>query len=302
LNGYDLNKLLAVEKADVAIEWYLSIMLDRTTKCPLIIFSAMGGIEIEETAKTHPEKILKAVINPVLGIRDYTVRYLISKSGIGMDHFEGIKNILERLLKMFMEYSCMLAEINPLAVSNEGEIIAIDGKVDIDDSALYRLPDILKFRDSLQEDALVKEARDFDFLYIPIDDEGDIAVTSNGSGMLMSCIDLISKKGMKVGAALDLGGGATAGRIKEAIRILLANPKINTFFICIFGGITRCDEVAEGVRMAMEKQTGSKKVYIRMEGTNKQKGLEIIRDIQGVTAVEGIPQGVEALYEGRCRQ
>lgn len=301
LKGFRVDKLLAVEKAQLKTEWYLSIMLDRLSKCPLIIFSAAGGVDIEETAKTAPEKIIKAEINPMLGVKDYTVRYLLSKSGISMDYLPGMKSILEKLYKMFMEYSCMLAEINPLGLNDKNEIIALDGKVDIDDSALFRLPDIAAFRDSLQEEALVLEARSFDFLYIPVEDDGDIAVTSNGSGMLMSCIDLISKRGRKVGAALDLGGGATAERIKEAIRILLSNPKINTLFICIFGGITRCDEVAKGVKLALEAHPAEKKVYIRMEGTNKQTGLDIVSQIKGVTAVESIPKGVELLYQEGVR-
>jgi succinyl-CoA synthetase beta subunit len=300
LKGFDVNKLLVVEKAGLKTEWYLSIMLDRLSKCPLIIFSAMGGMDIEETARTNPEKIVKAEINPVLGVQDYTVRYVIQKSGIGMEHFDRLKDILSKLCRLFMEYSCMLAEINPLGLNDAGEIIALDGKVDIDDSALYRLPDILEFRNSLQEDPLVVEARKFNFLYIPIEEGGNIAVVSNGSGMLMSCIDLISKKGMKVGAALDLGGGATAERIKEAIRIILSNKDIDTLFISIFGGITRCDEVAAGVKLAMEAQDGKKKVYMRIEGTNKEKGLTIIKTVKGVTAVDGIPEGVEALYKGRC--
>jgi succinyl-CoA synthetase beta subunit len=300
LKGLRVNQLLVVEKAAPKQEWYLSIMLDRHSKMPLIIFSARGGIDIEEVAKTEPEAIVKVTINPFQGIQDYTVNYLIDRSGIGMAHAGQMKDILEKLYTMFTEYSCLLAEINPLALDESGKIIALDGKVDIDDSALYRLPDIAAFRETLAEDPLVKEARSFKFLYIPIEPGGNIAVMSNGSGMLMSCIDLISKNGMTVGAALDLGGGATAERIKEAVRIILSNPDIDTLFISVFGGITRCDEVAGGIRLALEGEHKNKTVVVRMEGTNKQQGLDIIASVGGsIVSVDGIPQGVAALKE-RC--
>jgi len=300
LKGLPVNQLLIVEKASPKQEWYLSIMLDRHSKMPLIIFSARGGMDIEEVAKTEPEAIVKVTVNPFLGIQDYTVTYIVDKSGIGKEHAAQLKDLLVKLYAVFTEYDCLLAEINPLALDESGKLIALDGKVDIDDSALYRLPDIAAFRDSLPEDPLVKEARSFRFLYIPIEKGGNIAVMSNGSGMVMSCIDLISKNGMKVGAALDLGGGATADRIKEAVRIVLSNPDINTLFISVFGGITRCDEVAGGIRMALEGEHRNKTVVVRMEGTNKQQGLDIIKSIGGgIVSVDGIPQGVAVLKE-RC--
>ena len=300
LKGLPVNQLLIVEKASPRQEWYLSIMLDRYSKMPLIIFSARGGVDIEEVAKTEPEAIVKVTINPFLGIQDYTVNYIVDKSGIGNEHAAQLKELLEKLYTVFTEYDCLLAEINPLALDESGKLIALDGKVDIDDSALYRLPDIAAFRDSLPEDPLVKEARSFKFLYIPIEKGGNIAVMSNGSGMVMSCIDLISKNGMTVGAALDLGGGATAERIKEAVRIVLSNPDIDTLFISVFGGITRCDEVAGGIRMALEGEHRNKTVVVRMEGTNKQQGLDVIKSIGGsIVSVDGIPQGVAVLKE-RC--
>jgi succinyl-CoA synthetase beta subunit len=296
LKGFTVNKLVAVEKASPIKEWYLSIILDRLSKCPLIIFSAVGGVDIEQIAKTDPDKILKIPVNPMLGITDYIVRYIVTVSGIGKH--AGFKKLLENLYKMFMEYSCMLAEINPLVLSESGELIALDGKVDIDDSALYRLPDIAEFAKTLPIAPLIKEAADFDFLYIPIEQGGNIAVMSNGSGMLMSCIDLISQKGMKVGGALDLGGGATADRIKEAVRIALKDEHIDMLFISIFGGITRCDEVAGGVQMALEAMSETKTVIIRIEGTNKSEGLKIIEGMgERVIAAASIPQGVQALYE-----
>ncbi len=304
LRGLKVNKLYIVEKAAYKKEWYLSILLDRLSKQPMIIFSAMGGMEIEETAKTDPDKIKKIVIDPMIGVQDYMARYLLSSTGEDIGYTRQLDALLKKLYKCFSEYDCMLCEINPLVVDNEDTLIALDGKVDIDDSALYRLPDVTAWRDELPEEALVREARGFDFLYIPIEEGGSIAVCSNGSGMLMSCIDMISKNGMTVGAALDLGGGATAIRIKEAMRILFSTPGVKAVLINIFGGITRCDEVAGGVKLAMEEgDLAGKMIIVRMEGTNKDKGVEIIDGMHSadVVLVNGLRESVAALVERRDR-
>lgn len=301
IKGHLVKKLLIVEKLEVSKEWYLSIMLDRLTKGPMVIFSPIGGMDIEETARTSPDKVVKVTIDPLIGVRDYLPRYLLSQTKSEMAYFDLLFDLLKKLYQMFCEYDCMLVEINPLVISKDDRLVALDGKVSVDDSALIRQPDILAFRASLPEDELILEARKFRFLYIPCDSDGTVAVMSNGSGMIMSCIDLITQQGMKVGAALDLGGGATADRIQEAIRIILSNPNIRALFINIFGGITRCDEVAQGVRYAMEmlsaKNTDDQKIIIvRFEGTNKEKGTEILRSIEGnVVQVEGLREGVNEL-------
>lgn len=301
LKGFKVNELYIVEKvSSIRQECYLSIMLDRLSKMPMIIFSSNGGIDIEETAKTNPEKIIKMPIDPLMGIKEYTVRYMSIKSGLDICYFDQLFNVVKNLYTTFMEYDCLLAEVNPLVLTEDKRVIALDGKIDIDDSALYRLPDIQEFREVLQEEELVKEARKFKFLYIPVEEDGTVAVMSNGSGMIMSCIDLISKEGIKVGAALDLGGGATSDRIVEAVRIVLSNKNIKALFITIFGGITRCDEVAGGVRKAMESQPDDKIVVIRIEGTNKGAGIEIIKQIKGeIIVVDSIREGVIELVGRR---
>ncbi|MDR1105498.1 MAG: ADP-forming succinate--CoA ligase subunit beta [Treponema sp.] len=298
IRGFTAKELLVVEKKDIAKEWYLSIMLDRYSKSPLLIFSPLGGMDIEETARTNPEKIAKVPIDPIRGVQDYTISYAMDKTGADRRYKDGLKEVVEKLYRMFFDYYTMLVEINPLAIDDEGRLIALDGKVEVDDNALPFLPDITAFRDKLQEDPQVIEARNVNFLFIPIEDEGNIAVMSNGSGMLMSCIDLISKKGMKVHAALDLGGGATAERIAEAVRIMLGRPKIDTVFICIFGGITRCDEVARGAVIAMRaNEAADKHLILRMEGTNKEEAAKIVAESNlPITVAEGIPNSVEAMY------
>jgi succinyl-CoA synthetase beta subunit len=299
IRGLTAKELLVVEKKDVAKEWYLSIMLDRYSKSPLLIFSPAGGIDIEETARTNPERIAKVPIDPLRGVQDYTIDYAMDKTGTDRRYKGELRKIVEKLYRMFFDYYTMLVEINPLVVDDGGRLIALDGKVEVDDNALPFLPDITAFRDKLQEDPQVIEARNLNFLFIPIEEEGTIAVMSNGSGMLMSCIDLISKKGMKVHAALDLGGGATAERIAEAVRIMLGRPKIDTVFICIFGGITRCDEAARGAVIAMRKnEAAGKHLILRMEGTNKEEAAKIVAESKlPITVAEGIPNSVEAIYQ-----
>lgn len=303
LLGLKVNKLYLVEKASIKIEWYLSIMLDRLSKQPIIIFSAEGGMEIEDTAREKPDAIKKIVIDPMIGVQDYMARYLLSSSNQPLTYAKPLDALLKNLYRCFTDYDCMLAEINPLVVDESDNLIALDGKVDIDDSALYRLPDVAAWRDELPEEALVREAREFNFLYIPVEAGGSIAVCSNGSGMLMSCIDMIAKNGMKVGAVLDLGGGATKERISEAMRILFSTPGVKAVLINIFGGITRCDEVAGGVRLAMEHHSlDGKLIVVRMEGTNKDKGVEIIESLHSdVVRTEGLRESIAALLERRDR-
>ncbi|MHB1345862.1 MAG: ADP-forming succinate--CoA ligase subunit beta [Candidatus Humimicrobiaceae bacterium] len=300
IRGCIVKKILIAEKAEVASEWYLSIILDRFYKTPMAIFSSSGGIDIEETAKTDSQKIIKLPINPLIGIKDYHTRYILSKTKTDSKYSAQFDHIIRNLYKLFNEYDCTLAEINPLSVTEDGRLMAIDCKTDIDDSSLFRHPDITQFREAMDEDPLVKEARGFNFLYIPVEKEGDIAVMSNGSGMLMSCIDLLFKQGMKTGAAFDLGGGATSERIAQAVRIIFKNKNINYLLVSIFGGITRCDEVAKGVKLAVESGLQGKTVILRLEGTNKPEALEIIKGIDGsVTSADNIAEGVKILSTRR---
>ncbi|GHV85870.1 succinate--CoA ligase subunit beta [Spirochaetia bacterium] len=298
IRGFTARELLLVEKKEIAKEWYLSIMLDRYTKSPLLIFSPLGGMDIEETARTRADKIAKVPIDPLRGVQDYVISYAMDKTGADKQYQSQLKEMAEKLYKLFFDYYTMLVEINPLAIDENGSLIALDGKVEVDDNALALLPDMSACRDKLQEDPQVVEARRVNFLFIPVEEAGDIGVMSNGSGMLMSCIDLITKKGMQIHAALDLGGGATAERIAEAVRIMLSRPRIKTVFICIFGGITRCDEVARGAVIAMSQNAAlGKQLILRMEGTNKDEAAKIVAASElPITVAEGIPNSVEAIY------
>lgn len=298
LKGHRVNKLMIVEKAQGLQELYLSIIMDRLSKKPMIIFSAEGGVDIEEIAAQRPEAIVKMLVDPFVGIQPFMAQYLINKCGLDKGLAPALLDVLVKLYQMFLDKDALLVEINPLMELEGHQLVALDGKVDIDDSALYRQPEVVAYRDEIQEEELILEARRFGFLYIPVEEGGPVAVISNGSGMLMSSIDLISKAGMTVGAVLDLGGGSTAERIKEAVRIVLSNPEIQSLFINIFGGITRCDEVASGLQQALEKEQTGKTIIVRLEGTNKELGLEVIASIPyGVVSVDGLREGVSALAE-----
>ena len=302
IRGHVVERVLIVKSVDIRKEWYLAITLDRLGKCPTIIFSPMGGVDIEETARTSPEKIVKAAIDPTVGVRQYHAQYLVSKSGIDQEYASKLFALLQRLYQAFRGQDCTLCEINPLAIDAESALIAVDAKVSVDDSALMRYPDLTELRDELERDPRILEARKFRFLYIPCDPAGNLSVISNGSGMIMSCIDAISASGMAVHSALDLGGGSTADRIKEALRIVLGEDKVKGLFINIFGGITRCDEVAGGVAQFMREYGSDKLIVVRFEGTNKDKGMEVLSGIgrDNVVFADGLYQGVEVLNERRA--
>lgn len=292
-----VRRIFLTNRVDIKQELYVSITLDRKFKLPVLIFSAEGGMEINEIAEKDPDKVVKIHIDPLQGIRGHMANYIVEKTGLDRKHGKELLAIITNLYRLFIEYDCLLVEINPLIIDGEGTLRALDGKVDVDDNALMRHDDIVKIRDELTENPRVAEAREWDFLYIPIDEKGNVGVVSNGSGMIMSTIDLITKSGETVACALDLGGGATADRVKEAIRIVFSNTKVELLFVNIFGGITRCDEIAKGVKMALENKPG-KSVVIRMEGTNREAGVEIIEGLSGdVELVDGLVHGVTRIHE-----
>lgn len=295
IKGLPVEKVFAVHRVEIAQEMYLSITLDRKEKRAILIFSPEGGVDINEIAEEHPDKLVKVYLEPNEDIQDFTIQYVMDSSKLANIYRKEFADIVKKLYRIFIDYNCLLAEINPLVVTDEGHLLALDGKIDVDDNALFKYEDIRAFRDEITSNPLVLEARGFDFLYIPIQEKGSIAVISNGSGMIMSSIDLISKQGMDVTCALDLGGGATADRIKEALRIVASNPAVETIFLNIFGGITRCDEIANGVKAAMENMQDIWLV-VRLEGTNKEKGLDILASVgEHVTQAVGLKDGVTIL-------
>ncbi len=298
IKGHIVKKLMIVSKTEIKSEMYLSIMLDRNTKHHIIIFSPCGGMDIEQTAKTDPDKIFKIAIDPLLGFLPEDGLYLGTKAGLNFNQSKQLSSIIAKLYALCKKRYCTLAEINPLVVNDEDNLVALDAKVVIDDSGVALQPDLLDLKKESLTDPLIKEAASYNFLYIPCDPEGDVVVMSNGSGMLMSCIDHLARKGRKVAAVLDLGGGATSDRIRHAVRILFSTPGAKQLFINIFGGITRCDEVAGGIHLAVKEDGVTHPVVVRFEGTNKDKGLEIISDLDNVIYADGLISGVDAIVNG----
>ena len=297
IKNLPVREIFITGKVEIKKEMYLSFTLDRKHKKPVMIFSPEGGVDINEIAEKHPDKIVKVLLDPSKTLDDFVIQYAMDKTGLEQDYPSDFKGVCQKLYSVFIGMDCILAEINPLVIDKDDKIIALDGKIDVDDNTLYRHDDVRVFRDEIEGNKLVLEARHFDFLYIPIKNEGNIAVISNGSGMIMSSIDLITKRGMTVTCALDLGGGATADRIKESLRIVALNPIVDTIFINIFGGITRCDEIAKGVKNGVEL-IGKTKLVIRLEGTNKEKGLEIMNSVSGsIKMAAGLKNGVEILAQ-----
>lgn len=300
LKGLPVYHVMVAERIEIQKEFYLSIALDRMQKCPVVIFSLDGGVEIEQVAKSTPDRVAKVFLDPSLGLREYHARYLADCAGLEPSLFSEFKEILEKLYRVFTDYGCMLAEINPMVVDANNCLVALDAKVVMDDAVYRHMGELESYRREMHayEGALQREAQEFGFLYIPVESDGDIAVLSNGSGMLMSCIDMISKSGQKVKAAMDLGGGAKAEKVKEAIRILMDTGGLRGVFVYIFGGITRCDEIARGLKAGWQECGRETALIVHMEGTNKQQGVKLVHGISGDAAlVEHPEEGVAELLK-----
>jgi succinyl-CoA synthetase beta subunit len=302
LKDLSIDAVYVEEKVASAAEYYLSITMDSESRKPIVIFSKFGGMDIEEIARNNPDAIVKVLIDPQYGLKNFHVNNIVKQADITEPEIiKSLQQILPALYKMFIEYDAMLVEINPLMVLQDNTLIAADAKVEIDDVALFRHKDLLEWREAMPVDPLVKEARDAGFLYIDIDTEGTAGVISNGSGMLMSCIDWISREGGKVACVLDLGGGATSDRVAEAIKILLKDARVKSLLISIFGGITRCDEIAGGIKKAIAESETSVPIVTRLEGTNKEKGLEILSTLENekIMVATGLKDAAEKVLKAQ---
>jgi succinyl-CoA synthetase beta subunit len=300
IKGLPVERALVVEKVDCRKELYLAILLDRGRKCPMAIFSPEGGVDIEEVARTHPDRVVRESIDLQNGITEKITRSLLNGAGLDEKYFDELHATLQKLYRVFWDRDCLLAEINPLMIDAEDHLIAADAKITIDDSALaIRQPDLLVLRDSLERDARVLEARKNKFLFIPVRLDGEITIMSNGSGMLMASLDLLQQRGFAARSVLDLGGGATAERIAAGIQLVMAEPGVRGLFANIFGGITRCDEIAAGVKAAAEALRDEQFIVLRLEGTNKPQGQEILRSVSrnNVVLVDRLSRAAEVLAE-----
>ena len=273
-NGMPINTLLIESLTDIADELYLSILVDRASRRITIMASTEGGMNIEEVAAETPEKILTEVISPIAGFQPYIARNLAFALGLEGQQIRQFSGILKALITLLIEKDASLMEINPLVVTQEGNLMALDAKINFDDNALFRHPEITALRDLSQEDERESKAAEFELNYIHLD--GDIGCMVNGAGLAMATMDLIKLHGGEPANFLDVGGGATAERVAEAFKIILSDPAVKGVLVNIFGGIVRCDLIAEGIIQAVNEVNVSVPVVVRLEGTNAQQGRELL--------------------------
>jgi succinyl-CoA synthetase beta subunit len=272
--GRLVRQVLVEEAQEIARELYLSVTVDRERNRPVLIASGAGGMEIEEVAAHAPEKILKVGIDPLLGLRQFQARSLAYGILLAEDQPQAVA-LMQSLYRVFLEKDCSLAEINPLIIAKPGKLLALDAKLDLDDNALFRHPELQRLRDPHEENPLEVEASTHQLNYIKLD--GNVGCIVNGAGLAMATMDIIKLAGAEPANFLDVGGGASAERVEHAFRILLMDPKVRAVFINIFGGILRCDVFAQGVVQAVTKAEVHIPVVVRMEGTNVEKGRELLQ-------------------------
>jgi succinyl-CoA synthetase beta subunit len=290
--GRIVRRLLIEEGLDIKRELYLSILVDRAVAAPVVMASAAGGVEIEEVAHKTPEAILRETITPAAGLQPYQARKLAFGLGLSGDAASAAAPFLQALYRAFLETDASLAEINPLVVTGDGKLIALDAKMTFDDNALYRHKEILELRDLNEEDPLEVEASNFKLNYIKLD--GNVGCMVNGAGLAMATMDIIKLAGSSPANFLDVGGGASAEQVKNAFKILVSDANVKAVFINIFGGILRCDVLATGVVAAANELQLRVPIVVRMEGTNVKQGQEILRQSGlGFTIAEGMKDGAE---------
>jgi len=274
IKGLPVRKVLVDEAADIQQEIYLGVVLDRAARRPVMMASSEGGVEIEEVARTNPEAIRRVSIDPFLGLRGYQTLTLAKSIGLAGEHRRGFDRIARGLYEAFLACDASLAEINPLVVTGEGSLLAVDGKMVLDDNGLFRHPDLAQMRDVDEETPAEREAREAGLSYVQLD--GEIGCMVNGAGLAMATMDIIKHFGGAPANFLDIGGGAKAERVAAALRLILADPNVKAVLFNIFGGITRCDEVARGIIMAFEQVRPTVPLIVRLVGTNEVEGRAIL--------------------------
>ncbi|MCK5032384.1 MAG: ADP-forming succinate--CoA ligase subunit beta [Calditrichia bacterium] len=274
--GKEVKKLLIEEGMDIARELYLGIVLDRAASQLVIMVSTEGGIEIEKVAAETPEKILKVWIDPSIGLGAFQATQLAFGLGLEGNQIKNAVKFIKALFKAFIETDATLAEINPLVITGEGEVIALDAKINFDDNAMYRHPDFINLRDINEEDPLEVEASKYNLNYIKLD--GNVGCMVNGAGLAMSTMDIIKLAGGEPANFLDVGGGANVDTVRDGFKIILGDPNVKAILINIFGGIVRCDRIAKGVIEAAKTINITVPLVVRLEGTNAKEAKVLLND------------------------
>jgi succinyl-CoA synthetase beta subunit len=274
--GLPVHQVLVEEGSDIARELYLGALLDRASSRIIFMASAAGGMNIEEVAAETPEKILTTLVNPATGMLPHQCRKLAFGLGLEGDQIKQFSRIMMGLYRLYMDKDVSLIEINPLIVTGDGDLVALDAKINLDSNALYRQQALLAMRDSSQEDEKEAAAAQHDLNYITLD--GTIGCMVNGAGLAMATMDMVKLHGGEPANFLDVGGGATAERVTEAFKLILSDDKVKTVLVNIFGGIVRCDLIAEGVITAAKNVGVQVPVVVRLEGTNAAQGLKMLEE------------------------
>ena len=274
--GREVQRLYIEEGCDIGDELYLSLLVDRGNSRVTFIASSEGGMDIEEVAETHPEKILSLGIDPATGLQPHHVRRLAAVMGLSKDTAKQLPSFLSGLYRAFTELDASLVEINPLVVTGSGDLLALDAKMSFDGNALYRHADLMELRDLAEEDPAEVRASEFELNYIKLD--GNIGCMVNGAGLAMATMDIIQLRGGSPANFLDVGGSATAERVTEAFKIILSDANVKGILVNIFGGIMRCDIIAEGVVSAARTLGLDKPLVVRLEGTNVEEGKKIMAE------------------------
>ncbi len=274
--GQPINTILVEETCDIAQELYLGAVIDRASQRITLMVSTEGGMEIEKVAHETPEKILKAQINPVCGLMPYQSRELAYGLGLEGKQIKQFGKMLAGFCKMFVEKDFALVEVNPLVITGDGDLVCLDGKVNIDSNAMYRQKALEVMRDESQEDAREIEASEWDLNYVSLD--GNIGCMVNGAGLAMATMDIIKLSGGDPANFLDVGGGATAERVTAAFKIILSDSNVKGILVNIFGGIVRCDTIAEGVMQAVQQVNVGVPIVVRLEGTNAEIGVAMLNE------------------------
>ncbi len=273
-HGQPVNAVLVEEVSDIERELYLGAVVDRASRRVVFMASTEGGVEIEKVAEHTPEKIFTVTVDPMTGVMPFQCREVAFKLGLNDTQISQFTKLMTGLGKMFVECDLSLLEINPLVITKAGQLVCLDGKVSIDDNALFRHPKLKSMRDTTQEDERENRAHDWELNYIPLD--GDIGCMVNGAGLAMATMDVIKLYGGDPANFLDVGGGATKERVAEALKIILSDEKVKGILVNIFGGIVRCDLIAEGILAAVEEVQIKIPVVVRLEGNNAALGAEIL--------------------------
>ena len=294
--GVPINKVLVEEQASVSRELYLAIVIDASVRKVVVIVSPSGGMDIEEVAAKSPEKILRVSVDPVLGIQPFQGRKIAYMLGLEPDLVRPLSDLVNRLYKIFTEMDCTLVEINPLVVTTDKRILALDAKMSFEDDSLFRHKDLEPLRDVDQEDPFEVEAQKYDLSYVHLD--GDVGCMVNGAGLAMATMDIVKKVGAEPANFLDVGGGASEDKIAQAFKLMMSDSAVKKVLVNIFGGILRCDVAANGIVLACKDLDINPTMVVRMKGTNVNEGRKILEDSKlNVIFVESLAAAAAKLTE-----